>query len=198
MSQKKVSESVLARRENGIALIFSLIVLVVLTLSGLALVRSVNTALMVAGNLSFQQGATLTADRGSENAIVWLQDNNTGSTLDSDNTGAGYLSSWQPQIDAGESWDAYWNRALAANAVSMTPLGGYTVAYVIQRMCLTTGPQAILNPCAQPQAVGLSSGSSKGSAVVQLQAPTQKYYRITSRAAGPRNSVSYIQVVVAL
>ena len=38
-----------------------------------------------------------------------------------------------------------------------------------------------------------SDGGSRGSGVVALAQPTQRYYRITVRVDGPRNAVSFVQ-----
>jgi hypothetical protein len=49
-----------------------------------------------------------------------------------------------------------------------------------------------------PQTTGTTAGSSKGSGVVALLYNSQIYYRITTRIAGPRNTVSYVQTIVSL
>ena len=57
--------------QSGMVLIVTLIVLAAMTLAGIALVRSVDTAVMIAGNLAFRQGATIAGDAGVEAARTW-------------------------------------------------------------------------------------------------------------------------------
>ncbi|MBK7423656.1 MAG: hypothetical protein IPJ48_11460 [Propionivibrio sp.] len=49
----------LAARQGGVVLMIALIILVALTIGGIALVRSVSTTSIIAGNLAFQQAATI-------------------------------------------------------------------------------------------------------------------------------------------
>ena len=50
------------RAQRGVILFVALIVLVAMSLTGIALIRSVDTNVLVAGNLAFRQGATAAAD----------------------------------------------------------------------------------------------------------------------------------------
>ena len=69
------------RNQRGVILFIALIVLVAMSLAGIALMRSVDTNVLIAGNLAFRQGATLAADRGIEDAKNWLAANAAGVTL---------------------------------------------------------------------------------------------------------------------
>ena len=60
-------------RQKGAVLFIALIVLVAMSLAGIALIRSVDTTNLIAGNLAFKQGATLGGDWGAEQARTWLQ-----------------------------------------------------------------------------------------------------------------------------
>ncbi|MDN3575790.1 hypothetical protein QWZ03_03275 [Chitinimonas viridis] len=53
-------------RQRGVVLLISLIALVALTLAGLAIVRQVDTATLVTGNLTFRQSSINTADLAVE------------------------------------------------------------------------------------------------------------------------------------
>ena len=53
-------------------LFFALIALVVMSLAAVALIRSVDTSTMIAGNLAFKQSATTSGDSGVEGAITAL------------------------------------------------------------------------------------------------------------------------------
>ena len=54
------------RREQGVVLFIALIVLVAMSLAGIALMRSVDTGILIAGNLGFRQNATHVGDLGIE------------------------------------------------------------------------------------------------------------------------------------
>ena len=191
-------------KQRGVVLMVALIVLVALTLAGIALMRSVDTSTVIAGNLAFQQAATNTGDTGIETAITWLETNNSGSTLHNNIYAQGYAASRQDP-GSGQSWDAFWTAVLLANAqvttLTTNSTTGNTVSYAIQRLCNATGdPVSTGVDCAVPQTTSTSSssGSSKGSGVIQLTVASGVYYRITSRIAGPRNTVSYVQAIVQM
>jgi hypothetical protein len=61
-----------AAKQRGVVLFFTLIALVVMSLAAVALIRSVDTSTMIAGNLAFRQSGTSSTDTGMEAAIGWL------------------------------------------------------------------------------------------------------------------------------
>lgn len=204
--------------QRGIVLLMALIVLVALTLAGLALTRSVYTSNIIAGNLAFQQAATHAADRGIEDAVAWLEANNGQTTsatatacisaqsstvLACDQADHGYIA--HRQDPSGESWASFWDNNFAGNNMAKS-LGaddaGNSVAYIIQRMCTLTGDaQATGNDCASSPVASdstCSGGSSCDAQKVNLASVSQVYYRITVKVTGPRNTQSYVQSMVAL
>jgi type IV pilus assembly protein PilX len=188
--------------QQGVVLMMALIVLVAMTLAGIALMRSVDTATVIAGNLAFQQAATNSGDIGTETAVAWLEANNTGTYLHNNVYAQGYAAQRQDPT-LGQSWDSFWTTVLVPTGQVVTlaqdTTTGNTVSYTIQRLCNSQGdPVSIGVDCAVPQTAGSSSGSSKGAGVVALLYNSAIYYRITSRVAGPRRSVSYVQAIVAL
>ncbi len=192
-------------RQQGVVLMVALIVLVAMTLAGIALMRSVDTTTMIAGNLAFQQSATNSGDIGTETAAAWLVANNTGTTLHASIMAQGYVAKREDPV-LGQSWDAFWNTVLDPSGgpsqvqkLAQDPVTGNTVAYVIHRMCnQELDPTAPTVDCAQAQTSVGMGGSSKGAGVVALLYNSSIYYRITSRIAGPRNTVSYVQTIVTL
>jgi Tfp pilus assembly protein PilX len=192
-----------------VVLMMALIVLVAMTLAGIALVRSVDTSNIIAGNLAFQQAATSAGDVGSEAAVTWLQANSANNNTMWGNTAAqGYYASCNlavpgscaPNFAGNQTWDTYWSAVLAANAVTVLPApdpAGNTISYVIHRLCNGNGDPAAVD-CAEPPAAGTTAASSRTSDKVALLYTAQRFYRITTRIAGPRNTVSYVQTIVAL
>ncbi|HUY02946.1 MAG TPA: hypothetical protein VMV33_06650 [Rhodocyclaceae bacterium] len=190
------------RRQAGVVLMMALIVLVAMTLAGIALVRSVDTTNIIAGNLAYQQAATNSSDFGTAAAVTWLQNNN-GATLQQSVFAQGYAANFQPTPAPGQSWDNYWNTVLVpgGQVVSLAPdAAGNAVSYAIQRLCNAVGdPASPGTGCAVvPALTGIATSSSKTSGSVPLHYSSQIYYRVTSRVAGPRNTVSYVQTIVAL
>lgn len=183
----------------------ALIVLVAMTLVGISLIRSVSTSNRVAGNLAFQQAATQSADIGIEDAIAWLEANAGTITLHTDDatTRPAYFARREDPAP-GQSWESFWQASIVNSNPSrfhtMPPdAAGNKVRYAIHRLCSSAGdPSLSSTGCAMaPNAVG-TEGNSMGASVVPIPGPKQQYYRITARVEGPRNTVSFVQVVVAL
>lgn len=212
------SSSALNRRcaadQRGVTLIIALIVLVGMTLAGIALMRSVNTSNIIAGNLAFQQSATQSADAGTESALAFLLSNSTTGLQNnalvpsSDPTVArGYYATRQA-LASNQSWEEWWNALSPAGAFSVTFSNGTTtdaagnsVSFIIDRQCAgigsSTSPSA---GCAKSTAssvlnTSINSNDAGGGAYTMSG---QVYYRITTRVQGPRNSVSYVQTIIAM
>ena len=193
----------LPSRVRGAVLFIALIVLVAMTLAGIAIMRSVDTATLIAGNLAFKQGTVQSSDNGIEQAYTWLLANRP--TLWANNASQGYNSGYATPV---------WTNAAAwASAVTVgTDAAGNTISYQIHRMCncadtLYNGVSAscpLGNQCAldNPTGTGAPPPPAAGDSFTVgapgfLQDPSV-YYRITVRTQGPRSTVSYIQAMVAV
>lgn len=197
--------------QQGVALIISLIVLAGLSLAGIALVRSVDTTALIAGNIAFRNSATVAGDRGVEAARTWLLANS--GSLSSDNTAQGYYSTSQDTLDlTGNktptvvSDDVNWPGTtggiinpicLAADSTGNAP------CYVIHRLCDASGAlDAASCSTMQTSKGGSSLGATRSMATYQERSwqelATMAYYRVTVRIAGPRNTVSFIQAFVII
>lgn len=191
------------RKQSGVVLMVALIVLVAMTLAGLALIRSVDTANIIAGNLAFQQAATNSGDGGIETAITWIEGNSSSTLLYSDQPSAGYVAAGSNALSVpgrlvNESWDTYWNRVWEARAVSAAPdAAGNTVRRVIDRMCAQAAAPTAGGNCAASPVISSATGNAEEGGDIQVEAPSQVYYRITARIQGPRNTVSYVQAVIS-
>lgn len=197
---------VAAKREQGVILFIALIVLVAMSLAGIALMRSVDTNVLVAGNLAFRQGATSAGDWGVETARQYLKNTLTGNpaALDQDATAAGYYATWQATVDlygktTTTSDDFNWNNGLLVG----TDSGGNEVRYVIHRLCEAAGSATSAGAnCVRTATEGTAGPGAGGTMGVvsygttALPPPTTIYYRLTIRVAGPRNTLSFIQAVL--
>jgi hypothetical protein len=121
--------------------------------------------------------------------------------LDGNLPGQGYAAVRADPV-APQSWDTYWQTVLVPNGYVVTlpaDAAGNTVAYTIQRLCLQPrAPHAQGAGCEFTTATFDVGTSSKTAGTVALQSIAQVYYRISMRIAGPRNTVSYVQTIVAL
>ncbi len=196
------------QRQQGVVLIIALIMLVAMTLGGLAMMRSVHTTTAIAGNLAFQQAATNSADTGVEAAVAWLENNNGTGVLYNDIPASGYAASKGTSDDpsSNQDWTELWSAVwVPRGVVTVTQTGGgtvdaagNTVQYAIQRLCNATGNPTGNAGCAVSPVEATQTGNSKSGGNAKLTVSTQVYYRITVRVTGPRNTVSFIQSTVAL
>ena len=88
-----------ARSQRGTILFIALIVLVAMSLAGIALMRSVDTNVLIAANLAFRQGATAGGDWGVEDARAWISGNAAILNDDMPPGARFYLANWQQNLD---------------------------------------------------------------------------------------------------
>jgi len=187
--------------QKGVTLLITLIVLVAMTMAAISLMRSVDTTNIIAGNLAFQQAAAHAADAGHEEAALVLlpsivADHKLGCTTDCPQ---GYIAWRDPQQEPPlVSWEAYWNSVEGSKVTLATDaFSGNTVSYVVESMCDGVGQTGECMK-APPSMSGNCSGSDLGAGNQQCIAITRRYFRVTSRVQGPRNTVSYVQTMLAM
>ena len=161
--------------QRGAALFIALISLLALTFTGLALVRAMDAAGLIAGNFSFRQAALSVADIGLEGALKDLEtiyisggrDNSYPSTCKGANgvldTNCRYYA-WYPDPNVsattihctsgtncdtnGVSQRIDWTSAnLPTTDINFVALGsGYSYQYVIERLCDATHSATDVGP----------------------------------------------------
>ncbi|HSI44461.1 MAG TPA: hypothetical protein VK949_08975 [Methylotenera sp.] len=198
-------------KQCGLVLFLALVALVVLSLAAVALIRSVDTSTLIAGNLAFKQAATTSADAGIDAAITQLttmRDSNGTKNVLNDNTHTfnitdtaarpGYFSNADPTLNL--TADATWNDV--NNVLVGTDVSGNTVRYIIQRMCRTANVAIQTADCLFSTATDDNSGQQVKfpkdicdgpGCPVPGQTPQ---VRVTVRVTGPKNTVSYVQAFV--
>lgn len=190
--------------QRGISLVFAMIALAALSLAAVALVRSIDTGVLVLGNVGLKQSATISADQATRQALDWLNAN--AAALGADLPANGYYATVNTQLDVTGTQESNatrdlvdWNgdgcdyAAAGTYRNCITPaigndVNGYRARYVISRLCTTVGePDATGNSCAQPLMAqelksadqGVSTYSnSQTSPTVQSTSP---YYRVVVR-----------------
>jgi hypothetical protein len=205
-------------KQRGLVLFFALIALVVMSLAAVALIRSVDTSTMIAGNLAFKQAATTSSEGGIEAAGNFLfaieQANGPNADIDPAHpfnitdlaAKPGYHSSADPALILTDS--ATWNDV--NNALVGEDATGNTVRYIIQRMCRIPNTAFKNADClfSVPQddgtnkAVGgaaaaqAASGGGSGGCIGCKTSIGSPQIRVTVRTTGPKNTVSYVQAFV--
>jgi Tfp pilus assembly protein PilX len=180
-------------------MVIVMIVIVAMSLAGVALFRSVDTNVLIAGNLAFKQTTILGSDAGIQNAITTL------SGYDLEASGNGYSANEQTWDYTGSDptvADFDWAGCVGNSTCVQTVDGvGNIILWTAHRMCSAAG-SPLTTDCVRGSAsgggTGGTEGSSQGSASSgpPLSRDTQVYYRITTRITGPRNTVSYAQAMV--
>ncbi len=192
------------KKQHGVVLFIALIALVVMSLAAVALIRSVDTNTLIAGNLSTKQSATVSADSGLETALTWLG-SVAPTTLEVDsgaNAALGYYAT-QAADPTTFAWNATDSRPADDVSGNIDSNGmdksGNTVRYVIQRMCRSSGIAGSDNCLFGAPVAGGSSQVVKdatGACGSCTSTAQSTMYRITARVTSSKNTVSYIQAFV--
>jgi type IV pilus assembly protein PilX len=192
-------------RQSGTVLIIALIVLVAMTLAGIATMRSVDTATILAGNIGLRQATSNAADQGIQAGTTWILANLTNLDNDNHSTSTGSIGYYSSVAAVEPDWTDPDNWKEAAQLNGGTPdAGGNTVYFLIHRMCKVANCQTtgtcggVANACASTLANAALTleGSDQTRPTDSHSTAPAIHYRVTARAVGPRNSVSIIQTMM--
>lgn len=188
--------------QRGVVLIIALIVLAAMTLAGVALVRSVDTANLVAGNIAFKQGTLQEGNAGMEAAIQRFNLGGLMSTteetpwnnLPAQNYSAVVLLANEKGIptvlvNATTDFDTNPNYQIKKTKDALTQ--NFT-RFVVERLCQDPG-EPLADTCR-------FDPTGRAGAIDQRQSGLTNYapmYRITVRVDGPSNTVSYTQAIIS-
>lgn len=190
--------------QSGVVLFIAMIALVVMSLAAVALIRSVDTNNLIAGNLSYKQTAAASSSFGVESMANQLGIQLLSYSEVSDPTN-GYYAVCTTYSTAGTcdgknltvatNWvPGTTSRLATGNGVTAgVDTYGNTVQYIVERMCKAVG-SATTTPCLSSSSV--LDASSKNVPNGPKGPSTQfnaAIYRVTVRVAGPKNTLSYIQ-----
>jgi type IV pilus assembly protein PilX len=204
-----LNERAPARRQRGVVMFIALIVMVALSLAAVALVRSVDTTNAVIGNLSFRMASILPGNLAVESAAAALFPDadiaNVAHIPDKTNDlpAENYFASFQHSDDP-RGVPAVLQKKSTAQALSKTlhdPSTQTDMAYVIERMCKSSGPPLSSGPgdpvpggscdlLLSKQPLGTTLGDP------QIKIPAPPYYRVTIRVDGPQNTASFLQAML--
>ena len=174
--------------QRGVVLIFTLIILLILTIGAVALMRSLNTSLYGAGNLAFRRDLMNQGELAVANVIAEFKtgDLSTSSSTLNNVPADNYSATMLPSNSQGVPNALLTSGVLSAAVGTLPDLTGATsdvaIRYVIDRLCSATGtPTGAL--CVQSTAAP-TGGTAGNSAVVKP--PTATVYRLTVRVSGGR------------
>jgi type IV pilus assembly protein PilX len=181
--------------ERGVVLIFTLIVLLILTIGGVALVRSMQSSLFSAGNLAFRRDLM---NQGEQAVSFVLTQFTAGGALvsatDADLPPQNYKASMLPANAQGVPTVLLDDGSFAAVATH-GDLPGATpdvqIRYVIDRLCNVPGPP-LSTACVQSSAA-VSGGSNLSAYGGTVPPPTATVYRLSIRVLGARNTQVFLQ-----
>lgn len=194
----KIARDCLALRQRGASLLIALIALVALSLGAMALIRSVDTGNVIAGNLAFRQSALQTTDVGIEKAFADL---NTIVTTSLE-------ANWPASCTGGACKYYTLRQAVDSRGIpttinwtlveSQTVNGSYKVQYVIDRLCGNPDDPPTLpitDISLHCYATEQTGGASKKIGSEIFTSSQQVYFRATVRVQGPRNTLSMAQAI---
>jgi len=204
------------RTERGVVLVTTLLILLVMLIGAVALVRSLDTSLVTAGNLAFKRDLAQQSELAAETI---LRDFRTGGPLATraaraaDDVARRFSAAVLPTNAQGIPI-ALLTDPLPPFVGEIDAGRGITLHYVVDRQCSEGGDDAVLGAerCTQvgagtPQGgsssqwlrAEQSSGVAAGGAGAGLAGAAPQYiaYRISIRATGPRGTQSFFQTTFA-
>jgi len=172
-------------KQQGVVLVIALIALVAISLTAVALMRTVDTSNVVSGNIAFNEAAIQMADIGAEQAYAEIDAEPDPMVF----TGKAY---YFPNYSAISPVSRLPTQAGTWKAVpsSSVNLSGYAVQYMVERMCVGTanfqeGPtftKCKAAPLYDTAGILLADANNIPLPVGKL------FYRITVQVNGPRNT----------
>lgn len=184
----------LTRQQSGAVLILALIILVLLTLSTTALVRSFDTSLIMAGNIGFKRDLVNQGERAMTKAISAFKTGTLASTSARKNTilTLNYFASRLETDSTSIPKILIKDSTFTGTAGDITDSAtGVTIRYVIDRLCHATGDFS-QDSCVSAKASSGNSGSASN-ALSKVGTSVQPVYRISVRVSGPHNVQAFLQ-----
>lgn len=198
-----IRHQLMAKSQKGLVLFVALIALVAMSLAAAALIRSVDSGVLVAGNLAFKQSAIMSAETGIARAYRFINESGEAALQA---PAAGYFANLDGvllETPASLNSAANWANAIQI-ASDIDDRSGNETRIILQRMCrnagavtqenclVGTGNSAANSQCAKSEGGGAGGGgfgAQKGGADAVV-------YRATVRVTGPKNTVSFLQAFI--
>jgi type IV pilus assembly protein PilX len=190
-------KSASAARQQGVVLIFSLIVLLILAIGAVAVLRSTDSTLLSAGNLAFHKDLVNQAEQAVASVMTEFKTNALplGGVTTASMLAANYSATTLPTNPQGVPTAllddvAFGAVGSIANDIIPSATSQVTIRYVIDRLCAPLTVIASSNNCVQ--STGLPTGGTANHNTA-LSPPSATVYRISVRVDGPRNTQAFLQ-----
>lgn len=199
-------------RQRGVVMIVTLVVLVVLLVGAVALLRSSDSASVLAGQVGFRRDMKNQAERAIKMAIDSLKSGDLASSatrLNSDaaaNYSAAQLdtdaATGLPTLLLGSDSDfkaAGYAVAISDASSSGATESGVTVRYLIDRQCPSAGA-VDETTCSRTSVLRQYNGQDSNAhmASTTFRSTQHTVYRISVRVDGPRGTQAFFQSAIAL
>lgn len=186
--------------QRGYMLVLVLVALVAMMVSGIALVRSIDTNQLVAGNLASRNSTIHSADLAVQEAVNWIQANATNGVLNGDVPASGYYAEEQePNWTHPATWAVCTTSSGGTPCYNSNDGAGNQVSWLIHRMCTNAGsPNAAGQFCSAMNAGASANGGSYSSDAINFAGAPKNFYRISIQVVGPRNTTTLSQAFVTL
>lgn len=208
------SERRLAGKQAGFVLIITLVIMVIIMLSSVALVMAVRAGISASANIAFRQTAVRSGDVAVDAAMTQINSligtGTSGTALNNDSiagaafryyaTENGFNSGcmknagatvFTPENYRFSDTSTGTDGVPCATRLGATP-AGYALLYVVHRMA-AVGGQCPGAGCTAPQVTATSAGDSKDADAPAFTASNNlTYYRVTVKVIAPRQN-SYLQ-----
>lgn len=190
------------RAQSGVVLFIALIVMVALSIAGIALLRSVDTSVSVTANLGFRQASIPPTNWAVENAIRALFEKGTIANKNASKTDENYYAyriekkvGSRPEDKHGVPYDLQGAKPdnYPSTFVTETDSAGNTIRYVIERMCLDEGEATVANCDMSPPKQSYATTAMELNKIVLDRVP---FYRLTVRVDGPNNTTTFAQAML--
>jgi hypothetical protein len=170
-----------------VTIVVVLILMSVMLLGGLALARMAGVGTLVAGNVTMRERALQASEVGINTAYASVRALTTSQLAA--NAGGWSLAAERTPDANGLPSGVDWN-GTGASAPAAIDINGYSVQYVVERMCATAAPADIASECLL-KGVDIPVKDASG-----LAPPVAQQFRITVRVTGPRDTRTYVQALV--
>ncbi len=204
-------------RQRGVVLLFSLIALVVLLIASVGLVRSFNTSMFMSTNIAFKRDLQNQGERAMDRVLGAFRPAGALATPAAravSNPAQHYSAVALPSNELGipnalqtdAQYAAVADRSKDINAGNDASLVGMgiQIQYVVDRLCASTGDEAVLGGANcllanTPIPAGTSSSNLQSADRAPLcptcasAVPQGVVYRLSIKVSGPRGTNSFFQ-----
>jgi len=179
--------------QRGIILPITLISLLILLIASVALIRSTDTSLLIAGQIGFKRDVANQAERTFPVIRAIFDSGNLSdvTTREQDAPSSNYFATIQPSNASGIPNQLLGSSFGTSNAIK-DDTAKITIRYLIDRMCISTGPVTFSN-CTTASSSSDIGGDAMSVGEGKANGVDTPVYRISIRVTGPRNTEAFLQ-----